>query len=59
MWCTGSELAPARQELLTQQGGAIVFQGKTVLFRHNDSGILKTADIDKLTSILEERLLGP
>eukprot|EP00884_Botryococcus_braunii_P003438 jgi/Botrbrau1/13095/Bobra.0187s0054.1 len=52
-----AELAPKREELLTQQGGVLIFRGKEVVFRHNDSGILKTADVDKLASILQEKLL--
>jgi hypothetical protein len=47
----GSTLAPAREELLTQQGGALVLGSapeRRVLFRHADRGILGTVDVDAL-----------
>lgn len=36
-----SELSPAKDTLLTQQGGTIAFEGTDTLFRFDDSGILK------------------
>lgn len=39
----GSELAPTDEALLTQQGGCLGFDGRDVIFRHSDSGILKYA----------------
>jgi hypothetical protein len=44
----GRELAPDREQLLTQQGGCLAFDGQTVIFRHADSGILKYADENQL-----------
>jgi len=47
----GGTLAPAREELLTQQGGALVLGSapeRRVLFRHADAGILGTVDVDAL-----------
>lgn len=43
-----SELSPSRQDLLTQQGGALAFAGEDTIFRHDDSGILKYTDVDAL-----------
>eukprot|EP00887_Chlorella_sp_A99_P003707 scaffold7.g3707.t1 len=39
-----SELAPANERLLTQQGGCIGFEGRRVAFMHVDRGILTIAD---------------
>eukprot|EP00798_Chlamydomonas_sp_ICE-L_P028457 gene28456-31603_t len=36
-----AELSPPREDLLTQQGGSVVFSGEETVFRHDDSGILK------------------
>lgn len=47
---TGSELAPEDERLLTQQGGCFVFEGTNVLFKHDDSGILKYADVDAVAA---------
>lgn len=44
--CAGGELCPANTELLTQQGGCLVLQGQRVIYRHDDSGILKYVDCD-------------
>ncbi|KAJ8901130.1 hypothetical protein NDN08_004990 [Rhodosorus marinus] len=42
------ELKPKETEQLTWQGGAIVFQGENVIFKHVDTGILTYADVDKM-----------
>jgi len=42
------ELSPPNQALLTQQGGTLAFDGTEVIFRHDDSGILKYTDVDAL-----------
>ena len=42
----GSELCPDNVELLTQQGGCLVLRGQRVIYRHDDSGILKYVDCD-------------
>ncbi|CAL5228424.1 g11558 [Coccomyxa viridis] len=42
------QLCPKNEELLTQQGGCLVFRGEDVIFRHDDSGILKYTDVDAL-----------
>jgi hypothetical protein len=39
--------------LLVQQGGTVVFKGTAVIFRHNDSGILKYTDVDALMAALD------
>ena len=47
----GGALAPEREDLLTQQGGALVLGGapeRQVLFSHADRGILDTVDVDQL-----------
>lgn len=44
----GGQLCPPNEELLTQQGGCLLYRGKNVIFRHNDSGILKYTDVDAL-----------
>lgn len=44
----GGQLCPEKEELLTQQGGCLVFRGEDVIFRHDDSGILKYTDVDAL-----------
>jgi len=43
-----NELKPKKTEQLTWQGGAILFQGEDVLFKHVDTGILTYADVDKM-----------
>jgi hypothetical protein len=55
----GSELSPPNDELLTQQGGSLVFRGRTVLFWHADSGILKYTDLDALLAALPDTKLLP
>lgn len=42
----GGQLCPPSEELLTQQGGSLVFRGQEVIFRHADSGILKYTNMD-------------
>ena len=42
------ELCPPQTNLLTQQGGCLVFRGEEVVFKHVDSGILKYTDVDRL-----------
>ena len=44
----GQQLCPRKEELLTQQGGCLVFAGQDVVFRHDDSGILKYTNVDAL-----------
>ncbi|KAK9812732.1 hypothetical protein WJX72_002816 [[Myrmecia] bisecta] len=45
------ELSPPKQELLTQQGGTLVFNGAQTVFRHDDSGILKYTDVYALREV--------
>ncbi|MEW5305746.1 MAG: hypothetical protein WDW36_008265 [Sanguina aurantia] len=47
-------LSPAKESLLTQQGGTIAFQDANLLFRHDDSGILKYTDVNELLRVLEQ-----
>lgn len=47
-----SELSPADQSLLTQQGGTLAFNGNEVIYRTNDSGILKYTDVDEMLRTL-------
>ncbi|MEW5308289.1 MAG: hypothetical protein WDW38_000259 [Sanguina aurantia] len=49
-----SSLSPAKESLLTQQGGTIAFQDANLLFRHDDSGILKYTDVNELLRVLEQ-----
>ena len=47
----GGALAPEREDLLTQQGGALVLGAapeRALLFRHADRGILDTVDVGRL-----------
>ena len=44
----GGQLCPENEELLTQQGGCLVFRGEEVIFRHDDSGILKYTNVDAM-----------
>lgn len=45
----GNELSPADTQLLTQQGGTLVFEGTKVVFKHVDTGILgQLKDMDAL-----------
>ena len=44
----GGQLCPENEELLTQQGGCLVFRWEEVIFRHDDSGILKYTNVDAL-----------
>ncbi|GLC39918.1 hypothetical protein PLESTB_001821700 [Pleodorina starrii] len=43
-----NELCPPDTQLLTQQGGCLVFSGSQVVFKHVDSGILRYSDVDTL-----------
>lgn len=43
-------MAPEDERLLTQQGGCLVMEGSTLLYRHADSGILKYADVDAVAA---------
>ena len=43
-----SELAPPDSELLTRLGGAVVLRGRDTVFRHEDAGILRVADVKEL-----------
>eukprot|EP00200_Dunaliella_tertiolecta_P001174 CAMPEP_0202363252 /NCGR_PEP_ID=MMETSP1126-20121109/15128_1 /ASSEMBLY_ACC=CAM_ASM_000457 /TAXON_ID=3047 /ORGANISM="Dunaliella tertiolecta, Strain CCMP1320" /LENGTH=277 /DNA_ID=CAMNT_0048957645 /DNA_START=242 /DNA_END=1075 /DNA_ORIENTATION=+ len=56
-----SDLSPPQQSLLTQQGGTIAFEGENTVFRHDDSGILKYADVDELlrTVLAAQEASGP
>eukprot|EP00897_Mesotaenium_endlicherianum_P010632 jgi/Mesen1/9598/ME000657S08869 len=47
------ELCPPKTELLTQQGGTLVFDGDREIFRHTDSGILKYTRVDALIDSLQ------
>lgn len=49
-----SKLAPAKEDLLTQQGGTIIFRGGQDVFFHKDSGILMYANVDDVLSSLEK-----
>jgi pyridoxal biosynthesis lyase PdxS len=51
--CAGGELSPADTNLLVQQGGSLVFKGTDVIFRHNDSGILKYTDVDAMMAAID------
>lgn len=51
--CAGGGLSPPDTKLLVQQGGTLVFKGTDVIFRHNDSGILKYTDIDALMAAID------
>eukprot|EP00271_Cylindrocystis_brebissonii_P014505 TRINITY_DN35867_c0_g1_i1.p1 TRINITY_DN35867_c0_g1~~TRINITY_DN35867_c0_g1_i1.p1 ORF type:complete len:363 (+),score=44.93 TRINITY_DN35867_c0_g1_i1:54-1142(+) len=42
------ELSPPKTQLLTQQGGTLVFSGRKVIYKHVDTGILKYTPIDEL-----------
>ena len=46
----GGQLCPPDEALLTQQGGSLVFRGRDVVFRHDDSGILEYTDVDALVA---------
>ena len=48
MRMAGGQLCPPNEALLTQQGGSLVFRGQDVVFRHDDSGILRYTDVDAL-----------
>lgn len=49
----GGELCPSEERLLTQQGGAIVFEGTSTIFRHDDSGILKYVRLPDVLATLK------
>mmetsp|Transcript_24116 Transcript_24116/g.59954 ORF Transcript_24116/g.59954 Transcript_24116/m.59954 type:complete len:85 (-) Transcript_24116:816-1070(-) len=40
------ELIPEEEKLLTWQGGAIIFDGHAVRYRHDDPGILGIVDFE-------------
>ncbi|PSC69127.1 hypothetical protein C2E20_7298 [Micractinium conductrix] len=42
------ELAPVDERLLTQQGGVLVFEGSTTMYKHSDAGILRIADVEEV-----------
>jgi hypothetical protein len=42
------DLAPAKQQLITQLGGAVILQGKNVQTILKDAGTLKYVDVDKV-----------
>lgn len=44
----GKELAPVDERLLTQQGGVLVFEGSTTMYKHSDAGILRIADVEEV-----------
>lgn len=44
----GEELCPPNEDLLTQQGGTIAFDGQMTTFRHSDRGILDYCSVDAL-----------
>ena len=43
-------LTPSDKELIVQRGGALVFEGNRVVYRHDDPGILRFADVDQLVA---------
>lgn len=45
---SGDALCPPKTDLITQQGGTLLFEGDNVIFQHRDSGILVTPDVDEL-----------
>lgn len=55
----GKELSPPDSNLLVQQGGTLVFKGTDVVWRWNDSGILKYTDISKLLAAAEAAVVQP
>ena len=42
------ELCPPNEDLLTQQGGVLAFNGPQAIFRHADRGILDYCNVDDL-----------
>eukprot|EP00877_Chromochloris_zofingiensis_P011333 jgi/Chrzof1/6453/Cz18g11140.t1 len=58
-------LSPPDTNLLVQQGGTLAFDGQDLIFKHEDSGILKYTDVEQLvmaiasaTPISSSRLLA-
>eukprot|EP00607_Mallomonas_marina_P010845 CAMPEP_0182422646 /NCGR_PEP_ID=MMETSP1167-20130531/8380_1 /TAXON_ID=2988 /ORGANISM="Mallomonas Sp, Strain CCMP3275" /LENGTH=289 /DNA_ID=CAMNT_0024600861 /DNA_START=196 /DNA_END=1061 /DNA_ORIENTATION=+ len=46
------ELAPKDTELVIQQGGSVVFKGKSSLYRYDDKGILTYTPVDEALSVV-------
>lgn len=44
----GDDLCPPKTDLITQQGGTLLFEGEDLIYKHRDSGILITPDVDEL-----------
>ncbi|KAF8061915.1 p80 [Scenedesmus sp. PABB004] len=47
------ELSPPNSELLVQQGGTLVLRGRSTVFKHVDSGILKYTDVGALLAAVD------
>jgi len=43
-------LTPKDKDLILQRGGALVFEGQRVVYRHDDPGILRFADVEQLVA---------
>lgn len=43
-------LCPPKTELITRQGGTFLFEGDEIIFKHRDTGILITPDVDELVA---------
>ncbi|CAM9867138.1 unnamed protein product, partial [Heterosigma akashiwo] len=44
-------LSPINKELITQQGGTLIFKGKKVVYRYNDLGILRYTPIEQVFQV--------
>lgn len=47
------KLAPANKDLITQQGGCLVFEGRKLVKKYEDKGILTYTDMDDLLATVE------
>ncbi|CAM9350351.1 unnamed protein product, partial [Phaeothamnion confervicola] len=48
-------LSPPNKELITQQGGTLVFDGAEVIYEYRDKGILTYCDVDVLMDVVGAR----
>lgn len=46
------KLAPANKDLITQQGGCLVFEGRKMVKKYCDKGILTYTDMDDLLKVV-------
>ena len=49
----GAELSPPNAELLTQQGGTLIFRGEQVLYSYKDRGILTYTPLNEVMQALQ------